>query len=101
MIKWKDLNLTDKIFYVILNKDNIDVLLNNEMKIEEIKIISIINDNKNILFNTDIFGNIEMTYDEYNEESYVTSYLNDSLIIFSVDHNGIITELKKLLNDLN
>jgi len=101
MIKWKDLNLTDKIFYVILNKDNIDVLLNNEMKIEEIKIISIINDNKNILFNTDIFGNIEMTYDEYNEESYVTSYLNDSLIILSVDHNGILTELKKLLNDLN
>ena len=63
-------------------------------------IINIIDNNKNILFNTDILGDVEMTYNEYNYVSYITSYLDDSLVIISTDHSGIITELTKILRKL-
>ena len=100
MSKWKDLNINDEIFYVILNKDNIESFLNSEMKIKELNILNITNNNEIVIFDTDIFGDIELTIHEYNYDSYITSYLEESLIILSIDHTGIINELTKILRDL-
>jgi len=100
MTKWKDLNINDKIFYVILNKDNIDILLNNEMIIKEKQIISITDTDKNMLFNINDFGDIEMTYDEFSNDGYISSCSDDSIIILSCDHEGVIIELEKFLIDL-
>jgi hypothetical protein len=96
---WEDLNDGDIIYYIILNSQNINSLIENNMRIEESVVKSIRNDGTNMIVNTEEFEDIIISYQEFFEEGFDTVEESNCITILSVNYDGIKSELNKFLND--
>jgi len=104
MRHWEELNEGDNISYIILTMDEVDDVIDNNIKIKKALITEISNNGKNMIIFTDdegILDEIGVYYDEYFTKGSDTIETEDSLVVVSASEEGVIYEIRKLFEDIS
>jgi len=98
---WDDLKEGDKIYYLILDGENLRELFENRLKVQDTIIEDIINTGSYMSIHTDFFGELILDYKDFFVEGHSQTEYDDNILLLAVNYEGIKEELKFFINRLN